>query len=94
MRGHPSRVIAETNHRAEHSVHAILVHHRHFPDISAEGTTPAQGARRLMNLLSQSLDSVGSKWRHDAIKQALADVAAFLETRENTDAENRLAQRL
>ncbi len=53
------------------------VHHRDFPEIRAEGVSPADAAVQLVNQLTRALDSALTKWRRDAVQQAIADVQAF-----------------
>jgi hypothetical protein len=69
-----SRVIVTTGATAN----ASQVHHRDFPEIRAEGETPAVAARNLANHLVRALDSALTKWRRDTIQQAIADVQAFV----------------
>jgi hypothetical protein len=56
---------------------ALLVHHRDFPEIRAEGETPEAAATNLVNHLTRALDSALTKWRRDAIEQAIVEVRAF-----------------
>jgi predicted RNase H-like HicB family nuclease len=67
------RVIVTTGTTAE----AFLVHHRDFPEIRAEGETPEAAATNLANQLTRALDSALTKWRRDAIEQAIVEVRAF-----------------
>ena len=67
------RVIVTTGSTAQ----AILVHHRDFPEIRAEGQDPGSAAANLANQLTRALDSALTKWRRDAIEQAIAEVQAF-----------------
>lgn len=53
------------------------VHHRDFPEIRAEGETPAAAAAHLVNHLTRTLDSALTTWRRDQIQQAIADVQDF-----------------
>jgi hypothetical protein len=53
------------------------VHHRDFPEIRAEGESPAVAARHLSNQLARALDSALTNWRRETIQQAIADVQAF-----------------
>jgi hypothetical protein len=57
------------------------VHHRDFPDIRAEGSTPADAAAQLVNQLTRALDSALTKWRRESVEQAIADVQAFASER-------------
>ena len=67
------RVIVTTGMTA----HALLVHHRDFPEIRAEGENPEAAATNLANQLTRALDSALTKWRRDAIEQAIVEVKAF-----------------
>jgi hypothetical protein len=73
MATEPDRVIVATGTTAQ----STLVHHRDFPEIRAEGETPAVAATNLANHLTRALDSALTKWRRDAIEQAIADVREF-----------------
>ena len=67
------RVIVTTGTTAQ----AVLVHHRDFPEIRAEGETVEAAATNLTNQLTRALDSALTKWRRDAIEQAIVEVKAF-----------------
>jgi hypothetical protein len=69
----PDRVIVTTGTTAQ----AVLVHHRDFPEIRAEGENASTAANNLANHLTRALDSALTKWRRDAIEQAIADVQDF-----------------
>lgn len=68
-----SRVIVSTGATAN----TTTVHHRDFPEIRAEGRNPSDAATNLANHLTRALDSALTKWRRDAIQQAIAEVQAF-----------------
>lgn len=53
------------------------VHHRDFPEIRAQGKSPADAATQLVNQLTRALDSALTNWRRDAIQQAITDVQNF-----------------
>ena len=67
------RVIVTTGSTAQ----ATLLHHRDFPEIRAEGENPSAAALNLVNHLTRALDSALTKWRRDAIEQAIAEVKDF-----------------
>jgi hypothetical protein len=67
------RVIATTGSTAQ----STQIHHRDFPEIRAEGETPSAAATNLANHLTRALDSALTKWRRDAIEQAIAEVQEF-----------------
>jgi hypothetical protein len=56
---------------------ATRVYHRDFPEIRAEGETPAVAASHLANQLARALDSALTDWRRETLDQAIADVHAF-----------------
>jgi hypothetical protein len=67
------RVIVTTGSTAQ----ATQIHHRDFPEIRAEGQSPSDAANNLANHLTRALDSALTKWRRDAIEQAIAEVQEF-----------------
>ena len=67
------RVIVTTGSTAQ----ATQIHHRDFPEIRAEGESPSAAATNLANHLTRALDSALTKWRRDAIEQAIAEVQDF-----------------
>jgi hypothetical protein len=69
----PAHVIVTTGTTA----HALLVHHRDFPEIRAEGESHKAAATNLANQLTRALDSALTKWRRDAIEQAIVEVQAY-----------------
>ena len=72
----PSKVIVTTGATAGTS----QIQHREFPEIRAEGNSPADAAGHLANHLTRALDSALTNWRREAIEQAIADVQAFAST--------------
>jgi hypothetical protein len=73
MTSEETRLIVATGATA----HSAVIHHRDFPEIRAEGETPAGAAANLANQLTRALDSALTQWRRDTIAQALADIEAF-----------------
>jgi hypothetical protein len=71
----PSRVIVTL----PASSSAACVHHRDFPEIRAEGSSPKEAAAHLVNQLTRALDSALTDWRRDRVNEAIADVRAFVE---------------
>lgn len=67
------RVIVTTGSTAQ----ATQLHHRDFPEIRAEGESPSAAAEHLTNHLTRALDSALTRWRRDAIEQAIAEVREF-----------------
>ena len=72
MDADPSRVIVTTGATA----HTAQVHHRDFPEVRAEGESPAVAATHLANQLIRALDSA-PPWRPEALERALAEIQAF-----------------
>jgi hypothetical protein len=58
---------------------AARVHHRDFPEIRAEGSSPKEAALHLVNQLTRALDSALTDWRRARVNEAIADVRAFAE---------------
>ena len=77
MMSNPSQVIVTAEDYLFHSVHALFVYHRDFPEVRAEGGSPEDAALRLAGLLSRTLDSVPSDWRRLTLERAIDDVRAF-----------------
>ena len=71
-----------------HTIHSTHAHHRDFPEIQAEGESPAYAAARLINQFAGVLDTASDRWRREAVEQAIADVKAFVE-HEARDLEHR-----
>ena len=70
----PSRVIVTISASSS----AACVHHRDFPEIRAEGSSPKEAAAHLVNHLTRALDSALTDWRRDRVNEAIADVQAFV----------------
>jgi hypothetical protein len=66
-----SRVIVTAGANA-----GVLVYHRDYPEIRAEGENPRVAAAHLVNQLARALDSALTSWRREAIERAIADVRA------------------
>jgi hypothetical protein len=58
------------------------VHHRDFPEIRAEGPSPAEAASHLACQLTRALDSALTVWRRETMSQAIADIEAFVAARQ------------
>ena len=54
-------------------------HHRDFPEIRAEGASPAEATAQLVNHLTRALDTALVDWRREAIQQAISEVKAYAE---------------
>jgi len=79
MRIDPSQVIVTAGESFGTTAHTSYVHHRDFPEVTGEGSSPEEAAAHLTDRLSLTLDHASSFWRRDCIMQALEDVQAFVE---------------
>ena len=59
------------------TANATQVHHHDFPEIRADGTSPAEAANHLVNQLLRARDSALTPWRLEQIDRAIAEVKAF-----------------
>jgi hypothetical protein len=59
------------------SIPIFRVHQAEYPEIEAEGQTPAEACRRLVDLLVQAIDFASEAWRRQPLGLALADARAF-----------------
>jgi hypothetical protein len=75
-------VIVEEGVGAYGDVPTKIVHHRNFPEVTARCGSVAEGVAELVSQFSRARESVGGKWHREAIEEAMADVAAFVETLE------------
>lgn len=62
-----------------HTIHSTHAHHRDFPEIQADGESPAHAAAQLINQLAIALDTAPDRWHREAVEQAIADVKSFAE---------------
>jgi hypothetical protein len=72
-----SRVFVTSGLCGCHSVPTTQVHHGDFPEVWAEGETPADAADFLIKQLTRNLDSAASLRRRGAVESAINDVRAF-----------------
>ena len=79
MTSNPSQVVVLAEDDQCVLLHGMSAHHRDFPEVRAEGSTPKAAATRLAELLSLTLDSAPSDWRRQSLQQAIEDVQAFAE---------------
>ena len=59
------------------AVHGSAVHHREYAEVSGEGDSPGDAARRLADMLARTLDSVPARWHRERLERAIEDVRAF-----------------
>jgi len=79
MTSNPCQVIILPGEYTHASVRGLCAHHRDFPEVHGEGSSPRDAAMRLAELLSLSLDNAPSDYRREIIQQAIEDVRAFAE---------------
>jgi hypothetical protein len=77
MVSNPNQVIVVPEGQGALLFHGMSAHHREFPEVHAEGTSPKAAAERLAELLARSLDNAPSDWRRQTLEQAIEDVRAF-----------------
>ena len=77
MTSNASQVIVVTQDHQRSLFHGLSAHHRDFPEVHAEASSPKAAATRLAELLSLTLENAPSDWRRQSIQQAIADVLAF-----------------
>ena len=65
-----------------HGVHLTRVHHRDFPDIHAEGETPAIAAAYLAGQLTRILDAPLDVASRESAERALDDILLFIQSHE------------
>ena len=53
------------------------VHQNEYPEIEAEGRTPAEACVRLIELLVQAIDFASEAWQRQPLRLALVDTRAF-----------------
>jgi hypothetical protein len=77
MTPNPSEVIVIAESHSFLPVHGSSVHHREFPEVRGEGSSPEDAAEHLAQQLSRTLDSAPSDWRREILNRAIDDVRAF-----------------
>ena len=77
MVSNPNQVIVMTEASGGLLIHGMSAHHRHYPEVHAEGDSAKAAAQRLAELLARSLDNAPSDWRRQNLEQAIEDVRAF-----------------
>ncbi len=74
-----SRVVVAEGVCDCHTIHSTHAHHRDFPEIQADGESPAHAVAQLINQLAIALDTAPDRWHREAVEQAIADVRSFAE---------------
>ena len=80
MATRPSNLIATRGMSACNSVHTMLIHHRDFPEIWAEGGTHLDAATHLLQVLSNGLGGSSSEWQREILVQAIDEVSEYIST--------------
>lgn len=65
-----------------HGVHLTRVHHHDFPDIHAEGESPAIAAAYLAGELTRIVDSPPGAASGESVERALDDIRLFIQSHE------------
>jgi hypothetical protein len=60
-----------------HGMPTFRAHQTDYPEIEAEGQTPAEACDRLIQLLIQSAAFASEAWRYQPLALALGDARAF-----------------
>jgi hypothetical protein len=61
------------------TAHAAQAHHRDFPEVQADGESPAIAARNMIGKLTRALDSAATDHDRAPIQQAIDDVQGFID---------------
>jgi len=64
---------------------AISVYHQNFAELRVGGHSACEAAERLANRFRSALDDVADPTHREPVRQAIADVAAFLERQRRID---------
>lgn len=82
MNADPRNVIVAELPCTACSTDTVSVHHQSFPETQVGGSSVSEAAERLANQLENGLDVVTDPTHRDPIRQAIADIQAFLEEKE------------
>jgi hypothetical protein len=77
MLSNPDQVVLMPAGHSILPVHGSAVHHREYPEVRGEGSSPEDAAARLADMLARTLDSAPSDWRREQLERAIEDVRAF-----------------
>lgn len=78
MNADARKIIVIDNHCGACGTENVQVYHEHFPELRIMGATSAAAAERLLMELHLSLEAVSDPFHSDPVRQAMADVQAFL----------------
>jgi hypothetical protein len=79
MNADPRNVIVTENACQTCGADTIQVHHQSFPEMHIGGPSAGEAAERLAQRLVSALDVVADPAHREPVRQAIADVKAFLD---------------
>jgi hypothetical protein len=79
MNADPGNVIVTENACQSCGTDTIHVHHQSFPEMHIGGRSAGEAAERLAQRLESSLDVVADQAHREPVRQAIADIKAFLD---------------
>ena len=94
MSAEPRNVIVTENACQACGADTIYVHHLSFPEMHIAGRSAGEAAERLAQRLESSLDVVADQAHREPVRQAIADIKAFLDRRGGVHSARDLQQRL
>jgi hypothetical protein len=74
----PGKVIVTESRCGACSTETVQVYHQSFPEMRFAGQSAEEAAERLANQLEGSLDAVSDPPHREPVRQAIADLRAFL----------------
>lgn len=83
MNGDASKIIVIANHCGACGADNVQVYHEHFPELRVASVSGEEAAERLSTKLELSLEAVSDPFHGDPVRQAIADLRAFLKREEN-----------
>ena len=78
MNAEASRIIVVDNHCGACGTDNVQVYHEHFPELRIMAASSEEAAKRLVTRLETSLNAVSDPFHGDPVRQAIADVQAFV----------------
>jgi hypothetical protein len=79
MNAEPRNVIVTENACHTCGADTIHVHHQSFPEMHIGGHSADEAAQRLAQRLVSALDVVADQAHREPVRQAIADITAFLD---------------
>lgn len=78
MTANPNLVIVSERFCDACGTQLVNIHHQNFPEMWIGGETPKLAAEELANHLESNLDAVSDPFHREPVRNAIADVQAFL----------------